>query len=130
MPINNTNTKVQFKAKFPKQDINEFLCEIENNDVDIVPKLYTMLDIIKKHKGNEARIEHKGLWHRILIDGKSLTGEKKYFSAFHALFDATVKSNFSKLNESMIKRIPEEEFEIEYYKNSKKTIKDIENIYA
>ena len=126
MPINNT----QFKAKFPKQDINEFLREVENNDVDIIPKLYTMLDFIKKQKGNEARIEHIGLWHRILIDGKSLSGTNKYFSAFHALFDATVKSKASLLNESLIKRFSEEEFENEYYKNSKKAVKDIVNIYA
>ena len=130
MPINNVNTNTQFKAKFPKQDIKEFLREIENNDVDIVPKLYTMLDVIKKQKGNEARIEHIGLWHRILIDGQSLSDKNKYFSAFHALFDATVKTKSSQIKESMIKRFSEEEFENEYYKNSTKTIKDIENIYA
>ena len=130
LPINNINNQnTQFKAKFPKQDINEFLREIENNDVDIVPKLYTMLDIIKKQKGQKAKIEHNGLWHRILIDGKSVNNDNRYFSAFHALQDATIKLKNTILKDSSVKRLTEEEFENAYYKNSKKTKQDIENMF-
>ena len=126
--INNINVQnTQFRAKFPKQDINEFIRETAENDIDIVPKLYTMLDIIKKHPAKEAEIEHIGLWHRILLDGESVSGKSKYFCAIHALFDSTVKSKTSQLKETPIKRLSEDEFEIEYYKNSKKTIKDIKN---
>ena len=130
MPINNINTQnTQFKAKFRQKDIKEFLREIENNDIDIVPKLYTMLDVIKNQKGRKAEVQHIGLWHRILIDGKSICEKYKYFSAFHALFDATVKTKTSFIKESPIQRYTEEEFENEYYKNSKKTKKDIENLF-
>ena len=130
LPINNTQYKQNsFKAKFAQRDIKEFLREIENNDIDIVPRLYTMLDVIKKHSGEKAEIQHIGLWHRILIDGKSINGENKYFSAFHALFDATVKTKNSLIKETSVKRIPEEYFENEYYKNSKKTIQDVENTF-
>ena len=130
LPINNTQSKPQFKAKFSKQDLGEFLREIENNDVDIVPKLYTMLDVINKHSGQKAEIEHIGLWHRILIDGKSLSEKNKYLSAFHALLDATVKTKSSLVKDTAIERFSEEEFTNAYYKNRKKTVKDIENIYA
>ena len=130
MPIGSINTNnTQFRAKFSKQNIQEFLREIENNDVDIVPKLYTMLDVIKKYSGQKAEIEHIGLWHRILIDGKSVCENNKYFSAFHALQDATVKTKSTLIKKNPIKRIPEDEFENEYYKNRKKTIQDIENIF-
>ena len=130
MPINNINARnPQFKANFCQRDIKEFLTEIQGGDVDIVPKLYTMLDFIKKQPGKNAVIEHIGLWHKILIDGKSINCENKYFNAFHALFDATVKTKTSLIKDSPIKRIPEEEFEGEYYKNSKKTIKDIEKLF-
>ena len=126
MPINNINVQnTQFKAKFPKQDINEFLREVEEDHIDIIPRIYTMLDVIKKQKGNEAKIEHIGLWHRILIDGKSLSGTNKYFSAYHALFDATVKTKSAQIKESMIKWFSEKEFENEYYKNSNKTVNSI-----
>ena len=128
LPINNINTQhTQFKAKFRKQDINEFLREIEGGDIDIVPKLYTMLNIIKNHPGEKAEIKHLGLWHRILIDGKSVCENNKYFCAFHALKDSTIKQKDTLIKETSVKRIPAEEFEIECYKNSKKTIKDIED---
>jgi hypothetical protein len=130
LPINNVQSKPQFKAKFSKQDLCEFLREMENNDVDMVSKLYTMLDVIKKQSGKEAKIEHLGLWHRILIDGKSVTGDNKYFCAWHALIDATVKAKNSKVKEvTQVNRLAEEEFENACYKNSKKTKQDIENMF-
>ena len=132
MPINNVNTQnTQFKAKFPKRDVSEFLREAKGCDVDTIPVLYTMLDIIKQHPGKEAAIEHSGLWHRILIDGKSINDDNKYFCAFHALRDAVVKSNNSLLKnkETQIKRLSEEDFENAYYQNRKKTTKDIEKIF-
>ena len=130
MPIGSINTNnTQFRAKFSKQDIQEFLREIENNDVDIVPKLYTMLDVIKNLSGAKAKIEHIGYWHRILIDGKSVSGDKQYFCAIHALKDATVAQKSTLIKDSLIKRLSEEEFENAYYKNSKKTIQDIKNMF-
>ena len=130
MPINNIHTQnTQFKAKFRQRDVKEFLKEIQGGDVDIIPKLYTMLEHIKYQKGQKAEIEHIGLWHKILIDGKSICENNKYFSAFHALFDATVKTKTSLIKESPIQRYTAEEFENEYYKNSKKTKEDIENLF-
>jgi len=130
MPIINTNRQnTQFRAKFSKQDIQEFLREIEDNDIDIVPKLYTMFDVIKKQKGKKAEIEHLGVWHRILIDGNSINETNKYISAFHALFDAIVKTKTSNLEETPITRFSEEDFEIAYFKNSKKTIQDIKKMF-
>ena len=131
MPINNINMQqTQFRAKFQQKDIQEFLREIKiNSDVDIVPKLYTMLDIIKSFPGEKASIEHISSWHRILIDKKSVSGSRKYFCAIHALKDATVEQKSTLIKESSFKRLSEEEFENESYKNSKKTIKDIENIF-
>ena len=130
LPINNINTQnTQFKAKFRQRDVKEFLTEIQGGDVDIIPRLYTMLGIIKNHSGKEAEIEHLGMWHKILIDGKSVNGKNKYFNAFHALLDATVKTKTTLIKESPIKRLSEDEFQIEYCKNSKKTKEDIENLF-
>ena len=131
MPINNINTQnTQFKAKFSKQDVQEFIREATTNDIiDEIPQLYTMLDFIKKLPGKIAEIEHIGMWHRILIDGKSLSNNKKYFCAIHALQDSTVKQKSTLINESSIKRMSEDEFENTYYKNSKKNIQDIENLF-
>ena len=132
MPINNiqNNNQNSFKAKFRKQDVNEFLREIEGGDIDIVPKLYTMLDFVKNQAGQIAEIEHIGMWHRILIDGKSVNSGNKYFNAFHALLDATVKTKNTLIKETPIERLSEDKFQIECYKNSKKTKKDIENLFA
>jgi len=130
LPINNINNQnTQFKAKFNRQDVNEFLREIQHNDADIVPKLYIMLDFIKKQKGRKASIQHVGSWYRILIDGKSINGNFEYLTAFHALQDATTEHKNSKLKDSFLKRISEEEFEKNFYKNSKKTVDDIKHIF-
>lgn len=121
LPINNINTQqTQFKAKFQKQDIKELLREVEDSDIDIIPKLYTMLDIINKHPGKNAKIEHIGLWHHISIDGKSICQKKTYLCTYHALQDATVKQKNTLIKESPIRRLSEEDFENEFYKNSKK----------
>ena len=57
LPINNiqNNNYLNFKAKFSKQDVNHLLEEIKDNDIDIVPKLYTMLDFVKTLPGREAK---------------------------------------------------------------------------
>ena len=93
LPINNTQTNTQFKAKFSKADINHFLMEIEENDVDIVPKLYTMLDFVKKLPGNEAKILASDYrpWYQIQIDGASATQGRYYINAYHALKDMTIQ---------------------------------------
>lgn len=132
LPINNiqNNRQQNFKAKFRKQDIKEFIREIKNiDDIDIAPKLYTMLDAIKKLSGKKAKIEHISCWHKILIDGKSVSGDKQYFCAIHALKDAIVEQKSTLIKNSLIKRLSEEEFENAYYKNSKKTVQDIENMF-
>ena len=130
VPISNINRhNTQFKANFCKRDITELLKEIDNNrDVDIVPKLYTMLDVIKKQSGRSAKIMHMGLWHKISIDGKPVNDEVKYFTAFHALEGATVKKNNVPSN-TLTDRLTEEEFENMVYKNSKKTIDDIKSLF-
>ena len=131
LPINNVNKQnTQFKARFPKHDVQEFIREIKiENSVDAIPKLYTMLDIVKKFPGRKAEIKHLGSWHQVLIDGKSVSDKKQYFCAIHALEDATIKRKSTLIENSSFKRLSEEEFENEYYKNNKKTINDIENIY-
>ena len=132
LPINNiqNNKKQNFKAKFREQDVQEFLREIKNSDaLDEVPKLYTMLDLLKKIPGKIAQIEHIGCWHKILIDGKSVSGNKKYLCAIHALKDITVEQKSTLIKDSPIKRLSEEEFENAYYKNSKKTVQDVINIF-
>ena len=128
MPINNTQVKPQFKAKFSKNDMKQFLQELKYKDVDDVPKLYTMLDIIKKQQGKIAKIDDKGYWCQIQIDGKSMNNERRYFTAFHAVEDATVNHKNTLITDTPIKRLSEEEFEAAWLKNAKKTIKDIENI--
>lgn len=132
LPISSINTKnTQFKAKFPKQDIKEFLSEVKECDVDTVPQLYTMLDFIKKQSGQKAEILHTGLWHQILIDGKSLTNGIKYFCAVHALKDATVSAKNTLVKAATpIKRMTEEEFEKAYYNNRERTLKDIEALFS
>jgi len=129
MPINNTQVKPQFKAKFSKNDMKQFLQELKYKDVDDVPKLYTMLDIIKKQQGKIAKIDDKGYWCQIQIDGKSMNNERRYFTAFHAVEDATVNHKNTLITDTPIKRLSEEEFEAAWLKNAKKTIKDIENIF-
>ena len=129
MPINNTQVKPQFKAKFSKNDMKQFLQELKYKDVDDVPKLYTMLDIIKNQQGKIAKIDDKGYWCQIQIDGKSMNNERRYFTAFHAVEDATVNHKNTLITDTPIKRLSEEEFEAAWLKNAKKTIKDIENIF-
>lgn len=129
MPVNNINTQTQFKAKFRQRDVQEFLREMTEPDVDTLPKLYTMLNFVKYYPGKQAEIKHIGLWHRILIDGKSMNNDAKYFTAFHALQDAVVNLKNSLLKDAPMPRMSEEEFENAYYKNSKKTAKDIENLF-
>lgn len=129
MPVNNINTQTQFKAKFRQRDVKEFLREMIEPDVDTIPKLYTMLDYIRYYPGKKAEIKHIGLWHKILIDGKSMNNDAKYFTAFHALQDAVVTLKNSLLKDAPMQRMSEEEFENAYCKNSKKTAKDIENLF-
>ena len=129
LPINNTNSNTNFKAKFPKKYINQFIKEVEFKDVDDVPKLYTMLNFIKQQQGKTAKIKNFGLWNQIQIDGKSLTNERKYFTAIHALEDATVNHKNTLIKDTPLKRLSEDEFEQEWIKNSKKTKTDIENLY-
>ena len=129
LPINNTNSNTNFKAKFPKKYIKQFIREVEYKDVDDVPKLYTMLNFIKQQQGKTAKIKNFGLWSQIQIDGKSLTNERKYFTAIHALEDATVNHKNTLIKDTPLKRLSEDEFEREWIKNSKKTKSDIENLY-
>lgn len=132
LPINNiqNNNQQSFKAKFSKQDVNLFLKEIEGNDVDIVPKLYTMLDFVKNLPGKNAKIlpsEYRP-WYQIQIDGVSATQGRYYISAYHALLDMTIQSkNFKKVLSS--DKMTKETFMENFYKNSEKTIDDIKNIF-
>lgn len=132
LPINNINTpNTQFKAKFSKGDVNHFLKEIENNDVDIVPKLYTMLDFVKTLPGREAKILSSSYrpWYQIQIDGKSATSGRYYINAYHALKDITVQSEKSPQKVLSAEKMTKENFLENFYKNSKKTIEDIKNIF-
>ena len=133
LPINNiqNNKQQNFKAKFSKQDINQFLKEIEDNDVDIVPKLYTMLDFVKALPGKEAKIISSNYrpWYQIQIDGKSATQGRYYISAFHALQDMTVQSEQSAKKVLSFDKMTKETFLEKFYKNSKKTIQDIEKLF-
>lgn len=133
LPINNNiqyKQQSSFKAKFPKQDIKEFLKEVTNPDVDTLPQLYTMLDFIKNLPGEKASISRNNLRYQIMLDGKSLNNEFKYFCAFHALKDATVNhKNTLMKKESIIKRMSENEFITRYFNNSQKNIEDIRNLF-
>ena len=44
-----------FKAKLSKQDLNLVLKEIKGHDVALVPKLYTLLEILHELGGKNAR---------------------------------------------------------------------------
>ena len=131
LPINNTQTNTQFKAKFSKADINHFLMDIEENDVDIVPKLYTMLDFVKKLPGNEAKILASDYrpWYQIQIDGTSATQGRYYINAYHALKDMTIQGSSSSKKVLSSEKMTRETFMENFYKNSKKTIQDIKNLF-
>ena len=131
LPINNTRTNTQFKAKFSKQDVNHFLQEIKGNDVDIVPKLYTMLDFVKSLPGKEATIlaSHYRPWYQIQIDGTSATQGRYYINAYHALKDMTIQEGSSSKKVLSTEKMTKETFMEKFYKNSKKTIQDIKNLF-
>jgi hypothetical protein len=134
LPINNiqNNRQQNFKAKFSKQDVKHFLKEIEGNDVDIVPKLYTMLDFVKTIPGDEIKILSSSYrpWYQIQIDGKSATQGRYYINAYHALQDITVQSKDSPKKVLSVEKMTKETFWENFYKNSTKTIEDIENLFA
>lgn len=131
LPINNiqNNKQQNFKAKFSKYDVNQFVQELQFKDVDDVPKLYTMLEYIKNLPGKIARINKLGYWCQIRIDGKPLTNDRHYFTVFHALEDATIAHKHTLIKETPHPRLSEEEYEDMFYKNAKKTVKDIENLF-
>ena len=133
LPINNiqNNKQQNFKAKFSKQDVNHFLREIEDNDVDIVPKLYTMLDFVRTLYGKEAKILSSNYrpWYQIQIDGKSATQGRYYISAYHALKDMTIQSENSPKKVLSSEKMTKETFWDNFYKNSTKTIQDIKNLF-
>ena len=133
LPINNQCTnRTQFRAKFPKQDIKQFLTEIEECDYPLIPELYTLLDYVKNLPGKTAKIVPAKVrpFYQIAIDGKSITNDREYISAYHALYDAVVIHKNSALKTSPIKRITEDEFETKFYKNTDKTAKDIEKMFC
>ena len=131
LPINNTQTNTPFKAKFSKQDVNHFLEEIKENDVDIVPKLYTMLDFVKSLPGQEAKILASNYrpWYQIQIDGASATQGRYYINAYQALKDMTIQEGSSSKNVLSAEKMTKETFMENFYKNSKKTIQDIKNLF-
>ena len=132
MPINNINTQnTQFKAKFSKPDINHFLKEIEGNDVEIIPKLYTMLEFVKTIPGREAKILASNYrpWYQIQIDGVSATQGRYYINAYHALKDMTIQEGNSSKKVLSAEKMTKETFMENFYKNSKKTIQDIKNLF-
>ncbi len=131
LPVNNTLPQSNFKAKFSKQDVKQFLTEIEECDLSTVPKLYTLLDFVKNLPGEIAKILPSRVipFYQIHIDNKSMTNNREYISAYHALYDAFVLHKNSMLKTSPIKRMTEDEFESEFYKNADKTVKDIENLF-
>ena len=134
LPINNiqNNNYLNFKAKFSKQDVNHLLEEIKDNDIDIVPKLYTMLDFVKTLPGQEAKILASNYrpWYQIQIDGVSATQGRYYINAYHALKDMTIQGNSSSKKVLSTEKMTKEIFMENFYKNSKKTIQDIENLFA
>lgn len=132
MPINNMSSINQnFKAKFSKQDVNHFLEEIKGNDVDIVPKLYTMLEFVKTLPGREAKILKSDYrpWYQIYIDNKSATHGRYYINAYHALQDITLQSKSAQEEVLSCKKMTHETFMENFYKNSTKTIQDIKNLF-
>ena len=132
LPINNTQNKQQnFKAKFSKADVNHFFEEIKENDVDIVPKLYTMLDFVKKLPGKEAKILKSDYrpWYQIMIDDKSATQGRYYINAYQALEDIAVHKEGSPKKVLSTNKLTKETFWENFYKNSEKTIQDIENLF-
>ena len=128
-PIDNTQPKTNFKAKFPKQDVKLFLSEIDKHDICMEPQLYTLLDLIKKLPEKKAKIDTTGGWYQILLDGKSLTNGHKYINAFYALYDSIVINKRSVSYNNGLQRLSEDTFESMYYKNSKKTKQDIEKTF-
>ena len=131
--INNiqNNKQQSFKAKFSAKDINNFVKELEGCDVDTIPKLYTMLDFVKKLPGEKAEIIESTYrpWCQIQIDGKSATQGRYYINAYHALKDMTVQSKDSSKKVLSTEKMTQETFWENFYKNSAKTIEDIKNLF-
>ena len=133
LPINNiqNNKQQNFKAKFPKEDINHLIKELDGCDIDMIPKLYTMLDFVKTLPGKEIKILASTYrpWYQLQIDGVSATQGRYYINTIHALEDMTIyKGNNSKRVLSTDK-MTKETFWENFYKNSKKTIEDIKNLF-
>ena len=130
IPINNIQN-TQFKAKFSKQDINHFIEELEGCDVDTIPKLYTMLDFVKNLPGKEVKILASNYrpWYQIQIDGVSATQGRYYINAYQALQDMTIQGKGSSKKVLSTEKMTKETFWENFYKNSKKTIQDIKNLF-
>ncbi len=132
LPINNINAQnTQFKAKFSKQDVNLFIKELEGCDIGAVPELYTMLEFIKNLPKHNAKILQSNYrpWYQIQLDDISATQGRYYICASHALKDITVLHKNNALKYTNIKRMSYKTFKNNFFKNSKKTIQDIENIF-
>ena len=134
LPINNRSEKynTSFHAKVSKKDVNLLLKEIEGNDIDILPQLYTMLDYVKELPAKTVKIVKSDFrpWYKMKVSGADINGGNEYICAFHALKDLTVKHKNSIIKDNSLSRMSEEEFEASYYKNSKKTKQDVLNIFA
>lgn len=131
MPINNAQQNTQFKAKFSKRDVNHFLKEIEGCDVDMVPKLYTMLDFVKNLPGQDIKIlisEYRP-WYQIQIDGVSATQGRYYINAYHALEDMTIHNGKNPKKVLSTEKMTKEMFLEKFYNNTRKTIEDIRNLF-
>ena len=117
-----------FKAKLSKQDLNLVLKEIKGHDVALVPKLYTLLEILHELGGKNARFvtESKNFSY-LLIDDKVIN-ETVFKNCYSALFNSLIESKSLNVNNSNIIRMPESIFEQKWWKNKHKTIEDM-NIF-
>ena len=126
-PINNTQ-QPGFKAKFPKQDINTLISDIEFHDASLKPKLYTLLEYMQELGGDKANIvtdQYKN-YYQIQIDGK-LQNLNKFMNAYSSLYSTLVEHKDSIVTNSKIVRMPESVFEQKWWANRHKKESDIKN---
>lgn len=118
-----------FKAKLSKQDLNLVLKEIKGHDVALVPKLYTLLEILHELGGKNARfVTESKKFSYLLIDDKVIN-ETVFKSCYSALFNSLIESKSSNVMNPSIIRMPESIFEQKWWVNKHKTIKNM-NIFV
>ena len=129
-PINNTQAKPKFKARFSKSQIDSILCDPQfKKEAAKRAQLYTILKYVDSLDGKVAMISKNGIYDKILIDNKCASNTLRRISNFDTLYMAFIldeKAGYTP-NQYTV-RMPLSLFEREWFKNRNVTEQDIKNL--